>query len=123
MKYSTISAAYKSLMKLKDSNFNVKTSYEIYKAIKLLQPQVDFETESVKKLLDKHNIQLDDEGKFKFDDEKKAKKFIEEYNAKMEELMNMEIDLTYEKFSIPLTEDIKLSPADIEALEPFIDFT
>jgi len=123
MKYSTISNAYKSLMKLKDNNFNIKTSYSIYKTIKLIQPQVDFETESVKKILDAHKVELDSEGRFRFDDEKKAKKFIEEYNTKMEELMNMEIDLTYEKFSIPLAEDIKLSPADIEALEPFIDFT
>jgi hypothetical protein len=34
----------------------------------------------------------------------------------------MDIELTFEKFSIPLTENIQLSPADIDALEPFVEF-
>lgn len=40
-----------------------------------------------------------------------------------DELLNFEIDWDEEKIEIPITTDIELSCADVEALEPFITFS
>jgi hypothetical protein len=40
----------------------------------------------------------------------------------MTELNNMDVELDFKKFDIALSENIELSPADIDALEPFVNF-
>jgi len=122
MKYSVIAKAYKSLVKLSGEKFTLKISYDIYKLIKCFQPHIDFEVEQINALFDKYNVHPDENGKINFEDAEKSKEFMNDYDEKMKDLLDLDVEIEPPKINIPLTEDLMLTPVDVEALEPFINF-
>lgn len=122
MKYELISRAYKAISKIATKDMKLKTSYDIYKLSKALKEYISFEQEKTQELFNKYNIQLDSSGSFSFNDQDKANAFIKEYNSTISELYNMDINIEFDKITIDINDNFELSPSNIEALEPFINF-
>lgn len=85
--------------------------------ISTLQKDVDFFVEQRQKIFEKYGDAQKD-GTFTFTDTNEEKA-----SAELETLLDMEVTPEFEALEIPVTENLRLSVHDIDALTPFIHFT
>ena len=108
-----------SLQKLMELQLPIKKSYEVYKLIKNINEQKDFFALEERKLIDKYNATILENGNIKFITKEDQINFSEEYEV----LMNCEIDVVA---AVELTFDdlgsSEFSPKEIMALEGVINF-
>lgn len=107
---------------MQQKEMDYQTAYALLKLRKGLQTQVDFYQSEEMKLVEKYaktgkdgKVQWDEDNRFSFDDEKKAREFFEQ----RKKLSMTQID-DVEPVKAPKPE--KISPAQLEALEKFIHF-
>lgn len=117
MKQLKIIEAYKAIQKMMDEPLTIGSSYKIFKLKKKLQDQWDFQYDEEQKLLSELQPDMNSDG-MKFASTEDADK----YRALIKELSNIDVDIEGLPIQIPLTENITLSPANIEALDGFIEF-
>lgn len=119
-KQEQVIGAYKALSNLSEAPLNLRTSYQIYRLLKKLQPYYDFQVNKEKELFQKYQPQFAEGGNFKFKTEDDAKEFSET----MKELWETEIDdLDFKPVLIRIDqEDIHISVKDIKALQDFVIF-
>ena len=117
MQLKTIVLAIPALGKLSAGDMALRSAYMLKMLISTLQKDVDFFVEQRQKIFEKYGDAQKD-GTFTFDEdaEKKA-------SDELETLLDMEVTPEYEALEIPVTENLRLSVHDIDALTPFIHFT
>lgn len=121
MKQKDIIKAYKVLEGMNTNTYPLKLAHDLYMLKKALDPHYQFQVEKEKEIYTKYSPVQTETG-LDFGSKEKADAFLLEYNKLIEEMQDMEVDLDFVKPSIDLSMDIKLSMADMEALEPFVEF-
>ena len=109
--------AVPALSKLSAESLSLRLAYALKKNISALQKEADFFAEQRQKIFEKYGDAQKD-GTFTFDEdaEKKA-------SDELEALLDMEVTPEFEALEIPVTENLRLSVHDLDALAPFIHFT
>ena len=117
MQLKTIVLAIPALGKLSAGDMALRSAYMLKMLISTLQKDVDFFVEQRQKIFEKYgNAQKD--GTFTFTDANEEKA-----SAELETLLDMEVTPEFAILEIPVTENLRLSVHDIDALAPFIHFT
>lgn len=111
-------AAYILLNRMSTKPLNSLTAYKLYRVKKALEDNVDFQCEQERKIAMELGGEITEEGLLNLPDGK-AK---EEYDSRRKELLEMECEIDAEPAEIHMTELPNISIADIEALEPFVDW-
>ena len=99
-KIGTLIDAVPALRKLNSLDLPLKTSFKVYKLVAAVDSELSFFTERREAI------------------QKKA----DNRDAEIQELVNQEVELDAERITIIITDDLRLSAADLAALMPFIDF-
>ena len=99
-KISTLIDAVPALRKLNSLDLPLKTSFKVYKLVAAVDSELSFFTERREAI------------------QKKA----DNRDAEIQELVNQEVELDAGRVAIIMTDDLRLSAADLAALMPFIDF-
>ena len=118
MQQSRIISAYKSLRKLADRELPIRIACQIHRLTVKLRPVWDFQVQEEQKLCDRLHPKNED-GKLVFETPEGA----QEFRDRLKELNGMEVeDIELKPITIPIPDGITLTPADIEALEGFVEF-
>ena len=117
MQLKTIVLAAPALGKLSAGDLELRIAYKLKNLVSMLQKDVDFFIEQRQKIFEKYGTAQKD-GTFTFDNDAEKKASLE-----LEALLDMEVEAEYQTLEIPVTEDLRLSVHDIDALTPFICFT
>ena len=113
MQLKTIVLAAPALGKLSAGDLELRLAYKLKNLVSMLQKDVDFFIEQRQKIFEKYGTAQKD-GTFTFDNDA---------SLELEALLDMEVEAEYQTLEIPVTEDLRLSVHDIDALTPFICFT
>lgn len=97
----------------------VRKAYKIYSLAKKINEYRDFFINEEKKLIDKFNAEILDNGNIKLNSPEDQMKFMEEHASLME--TNVE-DVEIIELSFAEMGDIEITPAEIEALEGVVNF-
>ena len=123
MKQSTIIKAYKVLNKLYGEDLPLPVSYKLYKLRNLLAPQWNFQNEKERDVFDKYHPIVNSDGTLHFDNDESRTAFTKEYTELCNTMADLDADIgEVNKFTVKLSDGIKLSMEDIDALQDFIDF-
>lgn len=111
------------LQKLANTSMSAKEAFQVLKMLKL----VDKEYESIetvqKKMLDKYGDR-DEDGCFNFDEKGNfiiKKELINDYVKEMQTFFDEKIELNCSKIPINILNKIELTPAQLMAIENFIE--
>ena len=115
MKLGKVVNALPALQKLANENLTPKTLYWVSKLLRKLEKEIDVFNTSRTKLLKDLGKEIEP-GKYKIPDDN-----IPEFENRFNELMDIDIEETFNIVKIPTTEDIKLSYNDLQALDGFIE--
>ena len=118
MKQGKIIEAYRVIKNMAQESFPLPVAYSLYKIRKAMEPQADFQIEREKSLIEEFNGHPGENGMINFGESEVAKKFLE----KIKELEEMEVEFDFEPVHIPLTENINITPNDIDKLDGFVIF-
>lgn len=99
-KIGTLIDAVPALRKLNSLDLPLKTSFKVYKLVGAVDSELSFFTERREAI------------------QKKA----DNRDAEIQELVNQEVEMDVERVVIIMTDDLRLSAADLAALMPFVDF-
>ena len=117
VKLKEIIGAVPALSKLSSGDLNLRLAYQVRKTISALQKEVDFFSEQRQKIFEKYGT-ADEDGTYRFggDSEQEAVKDLDA-------LLALEVSPECETIDIPVSEELRLSANDLDALAPFIHFT
>lgn len=119
MKQKELVEAYKVFDKLSNIPMKLITSYHIMKMKKLLENQYLFQIHEEQKYFTEYHGEFIDNGKFmRFPTSQDRI----EFNNKINELNDLDIDIEIIPFDFSLSEDLELSAKDIEAIDKFVYF-
>ena len=97
----------------------VKQAYKIYSLAKKINEYKDFFINEEKKLIDKFNATILENGNIKLESAEDQGKFLEEHGALMETIIE---DVEAVELKFDLLDGIEITPAEIELLEGVINF-
>lgn len=109
--------AVPALSKLSAENLSLRLAYALKKNISALQKEADFFAEQRQKIFEKYG-KANADGKFCFEG---AEEQIA--SAELEELLELEVEPSFQRLDIPISEELRLSVNDLGALAPFVQFT
>ena len=112
----SIVLAIPALSKLAAGDLSLRLAYRLKRSIDAIQKEADFFSQQRQKILEKHG-KPDGNGDYIFEDDQEGKVIIE-----LDELLDMEITLDISVMEIPITEELRLSVNDMEAMSPFVEF-
>ena len=112
----TIVLAIPALSKLSAGDLSLRLAYRLKRSIDAIQKEADFFSQQRQKILDKYGTP-DGNGDYTFEDGQEEKVI-----AELDELLDMEITLDIPIMIIPITEELRLSVNDMEAMSPFVEF-
>lgn len=118
MKQGKIIKAYYVLKNMAGESYPLPVAYALYNLRKSMESQADFQLEQEKKLMNEFNGTVTENGMINFGNSENAQKFVE----KLKELEDLEVEFVFTPINLPLTEDIKITPNDIEKLDGFVNF-
>ena len=111
--------AYEALRRLSTQPMPIKTAYALHKLRKSVQPAIDFQIEQERALLDELKPEIIDNGaRYKFE----TPEDVERWLTRTNELGEMETDIEIHPVELVLTDDVSISPDDIDALTGFVEF-
>lgn len=110
-------SAFVVLNQMSAKPMNSFTAYKLFKLKKVLKEHVDFQIEQEKKIACELGGTITEDGRLDLPDGK-----ISEYNVRHKELVEMECDVDIERVEIHMKELKDISMADMEILEPFIEW-
>ncbi len=123
MKQIDIVKAFHVLEKYAQTQLPLKVSYAFYKVKTIIKDQVEFQNNKEREIFEKYKPKTNDDGSFKFESAEQAEEFAKEFDSKITEVTEMDVDLgEFKKPRIPIDQLVDVSVEDIEALEPFIEF-
>ena len=100
IKIGNLIDAVPALRKLNNLDLPLKTGFKVFKLVEAVNAELAFFTEKREAI------------------QKKA----DNRDSEIQELVNQEVELDAAKVTIIMTDDLRLSAADIAVLMPFIDF-
>lgn len=103
MTYTIILNAVQGFQKLVRQDLPLRTGYKLSKMVRRVNEELDFFRQKEAELRAAHDGNIP--------------------QSEYDELLNFEIDWNEDRIDIPLDSSIQLSCADVDALEPFINFT
>jgi hypothetical protein len=110
--------------KIKSIDLPVRLSYKFLKFFRKIQDEIDFYQKEQFKILDEFGIK-DEKGNLEYTEDKsgvKIKEGTEEIcHKKMEELLNLDIEIKDVNFSLDELEQLNLSLEDLNCLMQFIE--
>lgn len=118
MKQGTIIKAYPTVCKLYDQPLTLAAAYRVYKLKSEMEKAWAFQAEQERKLIDEYKPTEAQGTTLKFADEETAAKFRD----KMQELFDTESEFPISPISIPLSEQISITAAEIPLLEGIVQF-
>ena len=102
-----------------DPSLTLKGKWAFYSLRKALAPHYDFQVEENKRLTEKYKGTYDPStNMINFESPEIRDEFVKEHN----DLDNLEVDITFSKQKLSLTDVPKITISQIEALEDFIEF-
>lgn len=123
MKQKDIVKAYHTIMKHEKDDLPLKVSYGLYRVKNIIKEQIEFQNGKEREIFMKYKPKTNDDGSFKFESAEQAEEFAKEFDSKITEVTEMDVDLgEFKKPRIPIDQLVDVSVEDIEALEPFIEF-
>lgn len=114
VKLEKIILAIPALSKLRAGDLSLSLAYQLKKNIFALQKEADFFSEQRQKILEKYGKEQEN-GSYFVEDTAAA-------NSELESLLEMDVSPDIEILDVAISEDLKLSVNDIDALAPFIRF-
>lgn len=116
-----IIGAKKVIMSLIQEKVSPKLSYKLVKFISKLEVEENFYNSKCKELIDKYG-ERDNENKFIYSETgiKIKQDKLEEFQLKLDELDNIEVDKPDVVFTLDELDELKLSVADMYFLQDFI---
>ena len=112
-------SAFTSLVTIARKPMPSFAAYKLFRLKKKLKDVIDFQTEQEQKIVDELGGTVAENGTVLFDDKSKYPEFA----AKQKELDEMECEIEGDDKIIMVMKELpEMSIADIEALEPFIDW-
>ena len=115
MKMGKIIEAVPALRKVSDLPLSLKTLYKLKNLMLKLEHEIDFYNEERMKIIESlgDNVRGD---QWKISEENRA-----EFEKRMDELINLEVDSEIEPVLLPVTEEIQMSYSELKALEGFVE--
>lgn len=107
--------AYKALISLTECKMPFSTALAVFKAKKTLSPAFEFHAEQERLIADRYHATAEN-GSYHVEDPEEAQKMV----ADLKELCEMDCGIKVDPVTIKADDGIRLSPADIEALEPIL---
>ena len=124
MKQKDIIKAFHALQKYEEKDLPIRISYSLFKVKKLIEDHVEFQLNAEQEIFQKYKPTSNEDGSLKFKSEEQAREFAQEFSSKIDEIGEIEVELDLKnKPKISLDQMVDMSIEDIEALEPFIEFT
>ena len=119
MKAVQLINSFSVLQKVMELKLPVKSAYEIYNLAKQINDKRDFFIKEERKIIDKFNAEILENGGLKFKTPEDQQGFVKEY----EELMSCELnDVKVIELKISELNNIELTAADIAALDGVVNF-
>lgn len=120
MKQSEINKSYNALVRLSQVRLPIKTAFSVYQLVKKIEEPYKFAFEEEKKLINKYNAEVKENGIISFSSAEDKNSFQNE----LQELNQLDHDIEIEPIVIKI-EDLgeqTITPSDILALEGFVEF-
>lgn len=120
MKQSEINKSYNALVRLSQMRLPIKTAFSVYQLVKKMEEPYKFALEEEKKLINKYNAEVKENGIISFSSAEDKGSFQNE----LQELNQLDHDIEIEPIVIKM-EDLgeqTITPSDIFALEGFVEF-
>ena len=120
MKQSEINKSYNALVRLSQVRLPIKTAFSVYQLVKKIEEPYKFALEEEKKLINKYNAEVKENGIISFSSAEDKDSFQNE----LQELNQLNHDIEIEPIVIKI-EDLgeqTITPSDILALEGFVEF-
>ena len=120
MKQSEINKSYNALVRLSQVRLPIKTAFSVYQLVKKIEEPYKFALEEEKKLINKYNAEVKENGIISFSSAEDKNSFQNE----LQELNQLDHDIEIEPIVIKI-EDLgeqTITPSDILALEGFVEF-
>ena len=112
------------LQKLSKTQLKAKTAWQVSRVLKLAEEEIQTFNDTRMEVLKKY-AEKDENGELITDENNNCKIIqseITKFNNELTELLENEIELNVNKINIEDLNDIDFTPAEINALESFIDF-
>ena len=126
MKQEQIVQVYKIINKLRNEKVKLPLdiSYKLFLLLEDLKPYVSFQEAQEREIFSKYQIEVLEDGTFKFNSDEDEKNFTEEIMRLADEINNKDIEnFDVKKPTIPLSTKLDLPIDDIIVLKDFINFT
>ena len=120
MKQSEINKSYNALVRLSQVRLPIKTAFSVYQLVKKMEEPYKFALEEEKKLINKYNAEVKENGIISVSSAEDKNSFQNE----LQELNQLDHDIEIEPIVIKI-EDLgeqTITPSDIFALEGFVEF-
>ena len=115
MKLGNVVTSLPALQKLAGETLTPKTLYWVSKLLSKLDTEISFFNEERTKIVTELGEEVEND-KWKIPQENRA-----EFERRMDDLLNVEIDTEFKVVQIPVTENVKLSYNDIRMLDGFVE--
>lgn len=115
MKLGSVVTSLPALQKLAGETLTPKTLYWVSKLLSKLDTEISFFNEERTKIVTELGEEVEND-KWKIPQENRA-----EFERRMDDLLNVEIDTDFKVVQIPVTENVKLSYNDIRMLDGFVE--
>ena len=115
MKLGTVVNAVPALQKLAGENLTPKTLYWVSKLLSKLDTEIDFYNEERRKIVTDLGKEVETE-KWEIPADNR-----EEFNRRMTDLLNVDIDVEFKVVQIPTSEELKLCCNDIRLMDGFVE--
>lgn len=120
MKVKNLASALFIVQKLMSLKLPIEKAYDLYILAKQIKDKKDFFIIEEKKIINRFNVSILENGELKFKSEEDQDQFYTEHDA----LLNYEVkDISSIELKLEDLKEVKFSAFDISALEGVINFT
>lgn len=110
--------AYSTLVAIGKRQLNTGTAFKFFKLKKALDPILEFQSEQEQNLAKELGGEFAENGRLMLPEEKRV-----EYKVRHKELEETECEVNADRISIPISELPYATIDEIDALDPFVEFT
>lgn len=123
VKISDLLNSTETLQKLAQKDFKAKLAWEIARLLKAAEGEIQQFNETRMNLIKKYG-EKDENGELVTDEKGNCRiqnEVLNQFTVELNELVDSEVEINANKISLKLLEEIDFTPADMAALEPFVE--